>query len=111
MSYHQQNVHKLNEFVPTYVPRSDFLPTNRVVDSNQADVQQWVLIKTISACQLRATEKTWTCLLSKTQLIQSKQICFSENLRKCYRQSTHLRSRIPKQSEENLIFFNPLFIP
>lgn len=45
MSYHQQNVHKLNEFVPTYVPRSDFLPTNRVVDSNQADVQQWVLIK------------------------------------------------------------------
>lgn len=43
MSY-QQNTHKLNEFIPTYVPHSDFLPTNRVVDSNQTDVQQWVCI-------------------------------------------------------------------
>ena len=46
MSYQQQyqtsNVHRLNEFVPTYVPHSDFLP-NKVVDSSQPELQQWVL--------------------------------------------------------------------
>ena len=47
MSYQQQqysntNVHRLNEFVPTYVPHSDFLP-NKVVDSTQPELQQWVL--------------------------------------------------------------------
>jgi hypothetical protein len=46
MSYQQSrptgDIHKLTEFVPTYVPHSEYLPTNRVVDSNQADVQQWV---------------------------------------------------------------------
>jgi hypothetical protein len=47
MSYQQQqyqtsNLHRLNEFVPTYVPHSDFLP-NKVVDSSQPELQQWVL--------------------------------------------------------------------
>lgn len=43
MSYQQSNqqVHKLNEFVPNYVPHSDFLP-NRVVDTNSNEAQQWV---------------------------------------------------------------------
>ena len=43
MSYQQQSqgVHRLNEFVPTYVPHSDFLP-NKIVDSNQPELQQWV---------------------------------------------------------------------
>ena len=34
---------RLNEFVPSYVPKSDYLPT-RVVDSNQSEANQWVLI-------------------------------------------------------------------
>jgi hypothetical protein len=45
MSYQQRptgDIHKLTEFVPTYVPHSEYLPTNRIVDSNQVDVQQWV---------------------------------------------------------------------
>nr|BAJ98972.1 predicted protein [Hordeum vulgare subsp. vulgare] len=45
MSYQQYQqpgvVHKLNEFVPTYVPHSDYLP-NKVVDSNQPELQQWI---------------------------------------------------------------------
>ncbi len=28
-------VHRLNEYIPTYVPRSEYLPTNRVLDANQ----------------------------------------------------------------------------
>jgi hypothetical protein len=35
--------HRLQEFVPTYVPKSDYLPT-RVVDSNQSEANQWVHI-------------------------------------------------------------------
>lgn len=45
MSYQQYRpvgeVHRLNEFVPTYVPHSDYLPSNRVVD-NAPQAQQWV---------------------------------------------------------------------
>ncbi len=45
MSYQQYRptgeVHRLTEFVPTYVPHSDYLPSNRVVD-NQPQAQQWV---------------------------------------------------------------------
>lgn len=45
MSYQQfkatGEVHKLNEFIPTYVPHSEYLP-NRVVDGKQTEVQQWV---------------------------------------------------------------------
>ena len=46
MSYQQQGqqgVHRLTEFVPTYVPHSDYLP-NRVVDANQPEAQQWVSV-------------------------------------------------------------------
>ena len=46
MSYQQQGqqgVHRLTEFVPTYVPHSDYLP-NRVVDVNQPEAQQWVSV-------------------------------------------------------------------
>jgi len=27
--------HRLNEFIPTYVPKSDYLTTNQVVDGRQ----------------------------------------------------------------------------
>jgi len=44
MTYQQNlGVHRLNEFVPTYVPHSDYLP-NRVVDVNQPEAHQWVSI-------------------------------------------------------------------
>lgn len=46
MSYQQVRttgqVHKLNEYVPTYQPHSDYLPKNRVVDANQTEAQRWV---------------------------------------------------------------------
>jgi hypothetical protein len=50
MSHQQyrQGEHRLNEFVPNYVPHSDYLTTNRVVDSNQGDVQRWVRPKLFS---------------------------------------------------------------
>ena len=39
MSYQQgrstSEVHRLNEYIPTYVPHSEYLPTNRVLDANQ----------------------------------------------------------------------------
>ena len=34
--------HRLQEFVPTYVSKSDYLPTNRVVETNQNEANQWV---------------------------------------------------------------------
>lgn len=46
MSYQQVRttgqVHRLNEYIPTYQPHSEYLPTNRVVDANQPEAQKWV---------------------------------------------------------------------
>jgi len=46
MSYQQVRptgtVHRLNEYIPTYQPHSDYLPTNRVLDANQPEAQKWV---------------------------------------------------------------------
>ena len=36
--------HRLNEFVPNYVPHSDFLPTNQVVDGKPTDVKDLVIL-------------------------------------------------------------------
>lgn len=47
MSYTQSNTHKLTEFIPTYVPHSDYLP-NRVVDVRQNEANQWVLLNLCS---------------------------------------------------------------
>ena len=33
--------HRLNEFVPNYVPKSEYLPS-RVVETNQSEANQWV---------------------------------------------------------------------
>lgn len=38
MSYHHGQ-HRLNEFVPHYVPHSDYLPHNQVIDGRQHEVQ------------------------------------------------------------------------
>ena len=35
--------HRLNEFVPNYVPHSDFLPTNQIVDGKPTDVKDLVI--------------------------------------------------------------------
>jgi hypothetical protein len=37
-----QNTHYVQEFVPNYTVKSEYLPTNRVVDSNQAQTAEWV---------------------------------------------------------------------
>lgn len=47
MSY--QPAHNVQEFVPTYTVRSEYLPTNRVIEGNQGQVSEWVIIKFISA--------------------------------------------------------------
>ena len=44
----QPQYHRLNEFVPHYVPKSDFLPTNQVVDQHQHEAQDVVILPTIS---------------------------------------------------------------
>ena len=36
--------HRLNEFVPNYVPHSDYLTSNRVVDNNIPEAQKWVFL-------------------------------------------------------------------
>ena len=45
MSYQQfrptGEVHRLNEYIPTYQPHSEYLP-NRVLDANQPEAQKWV---------------------------------------------------------------------
>ena len=46
MSYYQQGHHQVREYVPTYVVRSDYLPT-QVQDGNQSQTSQWVSIKLI----------------------------------------------------------------
>ncbi len=52
MSYQPaQNIHRLTEFVPTYQPHSDFLPT-KVVDNNLTEAQKWVNLYFIQACNL-----------------------------------------------------------
>jgi hypothetical protein len=36
--------HRLNEFVPNYVPHSDFLPTNQIVDGKPTEVKDLVFL-------------------------------------------------------------------
>jgi len=36
--------HRLNTYIPTYVPHSDFIPTNQVIDSRQTEAQQVVFL-------------------------------------------------------------------
>lgn len=43
--------HVVQEFVPTYTVRSEYLPTNRVVDGNQAETSEWVLNIVIFSAQ------------------------------------------------------------
>ena len=37
-----QNTHFVQEFIPNYTVKSEYLPTNRVVDSNQTQTAEWV---------------------------------------------------------------------
>lgn len=36
------NTHVIQEFVPNYTVKSEYLPTNRVVDGNQVETSEWV---------------------------------------------------------------------
>lgn len=60
--------HRLNEFVPTYVPHSDYLPTNKVVDSNGVEINQWVQM---SLCSWPTTTHRREPVRSTTQSPQS----------------------------------------
>ena len=42
MSY--QPVHNVQEFVPSYTVRSEYLPSNRVTEANQGQVSELVII-------------------------------------------------------------------
>ncbi len=70
MSYQQQQ-HRLNEFVPTYVVKSDYLP-NKVVDNNINQAQQYVTKTLILVEQLRGRKEKRTRLHSKTSRVQSQ---------------------------------------
>ena len=37
-----QNTHFVQEFVPNYTVKSEYLPTNRVIESNQTQTAEWV---------------------------------------------------------------------
>ena len=38
----QNTTHVVQEFVPTYTVKSEYLPTNRVLDGKQAETTEWV---------------------------------------------------------------------
>jgi len=65
MSYQQfkpaGEVHRLNEYIPTYVPHSEYLPTNRVLDANQPEAQKWVF----------HALRSWPIMSSKNDLVMS----------------------------------------
>ena len=59
-SYHHTTTggqHRLTEFVPNYVPHSDYLPSNRITD-NQHEANQWVRIH-LCSCLTTSSKKDW----------------------------------------------------
>lgn len=62
MSYQPQ--HRLNEFVPNYVPKSDFLPTNQVVDARQNEAQEVVSLPSPSSAATRPSAHAATSTAS-----------------------------------------------
>lgn len=97
--------HRLNEFVPTYVPKSDYLPT-RVQEQNQGQANEWVPSHISLACQLRETKTIGPCLHSAPRRVQPQSVCLRQDLRKCFRQQAHQRERVQLQSQEILIFID-----
>lgn len=67
MSYQAQTI---NQFIPNYVVKSDYLPT-RVVDGNTAQTSQLVIFTLIIASPIRGREKERKSIHPKTSLIQS----------------------------------------
>jgi hypothetical protein len=49
--------HRLQEYIPTYVPHSDFIPTNQVVDSRQTEAQQVVFPSLSSSANMRSRNR------------------------------------------------------
>ena len=58
--------HRLQEFVPTYVPKSDYLP-NRVVDTNQSEANQWVNHDSLSSPTTKDKNDRDTSILKDQQ--------------------------------------------
>ena len=59
---------RLTEFVPTYVTKSDYLPS-RVIETNQNEANQWVSIDLTLACHLLAAKEKRTRLLPETRRV------------------------------------------
>ena len=95
--------HRLNEFVPNYTVKSDYLPT-RVQEQNQGQANEWVNPHICLARQLRKTKKIGPCLHSTSRWVQPQSVRLRQDLRERPRQQTHLRERVQQQSQEILIF-------
>lgn len=57
---------RLTEFVPTYVTKSDYLPS-RVLETNQGEANQWVPYHLSLALHLLTAKEKWTRLLPETR--------------------------------------------
>jgi hypothetical protein len=67
-TYHQGQ--SIQQFIPNYVVRSDFLPT-RVVEGNQGQTAQWVNYTIILDQTIWIRKKKRKSVHTKTCLIQS----------------------------------------
>ena len=67
MSY-QQNT-SINQFIPNYVVRSDYLPNTKVVDGNTTQTSQLVIPYLCLASSIWRIEKKRKSLYSKTSWV------------------------------------------
>lgn len=79
MSY---QTHNLQEFIPNYQVKSDFLPT-RVADGNQAQTAEWVRLFLYVVEKIRRGKKKRKGVHPKTSRIQPPKIRLIQNLRGC----------------------------
>ena len=67
MSYQAQTI---QQFIPNYVVKSDYLPT-RVVDGNTSQTSQLVTLTLITASTIRGREKKRKSIHPEASLVQS----------------------------------------
>jgi len=113
MSYQQSRpvsgIHKLNEFVPTYVPHSEYLPTNRVLDANQPEAQKWVLYALFSWL-ITSNKKGLGTSTRNVQLNSIHPAMFQCALLKTWL-STSPYPRLSSKAESKECDQNPIIIP
>lgn len=101
----QINTHYIQEFVPTYQLKSDYLPTR--VTEGERDVQASEVVK-INHDNLveilSAGEEQRTRLLQPTSRVQPKQVQVRQSLRKRQNRPAHQRVGFQQNGEEMIIF-------